>query len=241
MVVCPGCGGSFPLGAGYSNHIRLSLNTNCAAVYQQSIRYQHDADFDYDDDDHRDQCDDFEDVFEDDGDGVDYEWSVQDRAVAQGNVIEGWEEKMDEIDAEADEKADEESDEDEFGDEYEEFWEPPPQVHAPEMEFVDEPEDDLGLSQEARLAAEDAFRKHPVIEKYPDSRAGAPISHNRTASRNEAYAKSVNNMHNPWAPFSSQMDWEIAQWAKLRGPGSTALSDLLKINGVGTQLFCIIT
>ena len=35
-----------------------------------------------------------------------------------------------------------------------------------------------------------------------------------------------------WAPFSTHMEWEIARWAKLRGPSSTALSELLKIDGV---------
>lgn len=37
---------------------------------------------------------------------------------------------------------------------------------------------------------------------------------------------------NCWAPFTSQLDWEMARWAKLRGPGSTALSELLKLDGV---------
>lgn len=37
---------------------------------------------------------------------------------------------------------------------------------------------------------------------------------------------------NFWAPFTSQLDWEVARWAKLRGPGSTALSELLKLDGV---------
>ncbi|EPQ54137.1 hypothetical protein GLOTRDRAFT_44196 [Gloeophyllum trabeum ATCC 11539] len=35
-----------------------------------------------------------------------------------------------------------------------------------------------------------------------------------------------------WAPFVSKLDWEVARWAKLRGPGSTALTELLKIEGV---------
>ena len=37
---------------------------------------------------------------------------------------------------------------------------------------------------------------------------------------------------NPFAPFLSKMEWEIAQWAKLRGPGSTAFSELIGIDGV---------
>lgn len=40
------------------------------------------------------------------------------------------------------------------------------------------------------------------------------------------------DMPNEWAPFSTRMEWEPAWWAKLRGPSSTALSELLKIDGV---------
>ena len=35
-----------------------------------------------------------------------------------------------------------------------------------------------------------------------------------------------------WAPFRSQCDWEIARWAKMRGPTSSAVADLLAIPGV---------
>lgn len=41
-----------------------------------------------------------------------------------------------------------------------------------------------------------------------------------------------------WAPFSSRVDWEIARWAKLRGPSSTALSELLGIDGVCQCIIC---
>ncbi|KAG1874323.1 hypothetical protein F4604DRAFT_1880851 [Suillus subluteus] len=42
----------------------------------------------------------------------------------------------------------------------------------------------------------------------------------------------MSDSENPYSPFSSRMDWEIAQWAKLRGPSSTAFSDLLSIKGI---------
>ncbi|KIJ59346.1 hypothetical protein HYDPIDRAFT_100858 [Hydnomerulius pinastri MD-312] len=35
-----------------------------------------------------------------------------------------------------------------------------------------------------------------------------------------------------WAPFTSRLNYELAHWAKLRGSGSTAFTDLLKIDGV---------
>ena len=42
---------------------------------------------------------------------------------------------------------------------------------------------------------------------------------------------------NLYAPFSSQIDWEFAKWAKLRGPTSTAVTDLLNIPGVSPWVF----
>ncbi|KAH9009002.1 hypothetical protein EDB83DRAFT_2509016 [Lactarius deliciosus] len=39
-----------------------------------------------------------------------------------------------------------------------------------------------------------------------------------------------------WAPFHSQCDWEIALWAKIRGPTSSALTELLQIPEVTDRL-----
>ncbi|KAF8259944.1 hypothetical protein EI94DRAFT_1706680 [Lactarius quietus] len=39
-----------------------------------------------------------------------------------------------------------------------------------------------------------------------------------------------------YAPFLSKTDWEIARWAKLRGPGSTAFSELMSIEGIPEKL-----
>ncbi|KAF9497635.1 hypothetical protein BDN71DRAFT_1481608 [Pleurotus eryngii] len=39
-------------------------------------------------------------------------------------------------------------------------------------------------------------------------------------------------MNNSWAPFASKIDWEVVRWAKLHGPGSTAFSGLLQIDGL---------
>ncbi|KAH9975424.1 hypothetical protein BGW80DRAFT_1169067 [Lactifluus volemus] len=39
-------------------------------------------------------------------------------------------------------------------------------------------------------------------------------------------------LDNPYGPFISQRDWEVARWAKCQGPSSTAFTDLMKIDGV---------
>ncbi|KAJ3793034.1 hypothetical protein GGU11DRAFT_873728 [Lentinula aff. detonsa] len=41
---------------------------------------------------------------------------------------------------------------------------------------------------------------------------------------------------NPWAPFASCIDWEVAWWAKMRGTGSTAFLELLAVDGLYESL-----
>ncbi|KAG0692011.1 hypothetical protein DFH29DRAFT_883251 [Suillus ampliporus] len=41
---------------------------------------------------------------------------------------------------------------------------------------------------------------------------------------------------NPYYPFASKIEWEVARWAKLHGASSTAFSDLLSIDGVSESL-----
>ncbi|KAI0686991.1 hypothetical protein C8Q76DRAFT_635698 [Earliella scabrosa] len=78
-------------------------------------------------------------------------------------------------------------------------------------------------------------RTHVV--HFPGVHAGAPINKQPTSSEYERYEEAVDSDgNNPYAPFRSRMDWEIARWAKMRGPGSTALSELLEIEELVTLL-----
>ncbi|KAI8971258.1 hypothetical protein BD414DRAFT_518074 [Trametes punicea] len=47
---------------------------------------------------------------------------------------------------------------------------------------------------------------------------------------------STGSADNPYHPFNSRFEWEVARWAKLRGSGSTAFLDLLAITGVAEKL-----
>ncbi|KAG2335638.1 hypothetical protein BDR05DRAFT_978923 [Suillus weaverae] len=49
---------------------------------------------------------------------------------------------------------------------------------------------------------------------------------------NAAYGAHLANDENPYHPFNSQIEWEVARWAKLRGATSIAFLDLLSIDGV---------
>ncbi|KAF7372072.1 hypothetical protein MVEN_00065500 [Mycena venus] len=93
-------------------------------------------------------------------------------------------------------------------------------------------------TREIRKAAEDRFHHKPIVVKYPGRLAGKPISTTRSQMSEKAYESTLesSSTSNPYAPFTSKMDWEVAKWAKLRGAGSTAFSDLLNIEGVRESL-----
>ncbi|KAJ6562917.1 hypothetical protein B0H10DRAFT_2239780 [Mycena sp. CBHHK59/15] len=93
------------------------------------------------------------------------------------------------------------------------------------------------VTTSARKKIEDRFHHKPIVEKFPGNLAGAPISGNRDETSEEQYGTDIGDeITNPYAPFASKTDWEIAKWAKLRGAGSTAFTDLLQVQGVRKAL-----
>jgi hypothetical protein len=93
---------------------------------------------------------------------------------------------------------------------------------------------DVHLAQQ-HLAVKDCANLHPKVvhysDQYPSSQAGFIVSSSGMTS-DVAYTASVDGHNNLWAPFTSEINWKIARWAKLCGAGSTAFSDLLAIDGV---------
>lgn len=100
-----------------------------------------------------------------------------------------------------------------------------------------------------RRAAQARLQYRPqLVEKFNDTVPGAEagkVYNDDTLEDGEeghsAYAcfaeelRTSTEVTGVYAPFMSKMDWEIARWAKTRGPGSTALDELLKIGGVRTK------
>lgn len=78
-----------------------------------------------------------------------------------------------------------------------------------------------------------------VIEHFPIGCAGAPIAGPHEPSAVNV-PTDVPHGESSWAPFHSQCDWEIARWAKMSGPSSTAFSKLLAIPEVHAPPFFIV-
>ena len=121
------------------------------------------------------------------------------------------------------------------------YWEAP----APEPLDEDDPMDAEEVNAQAnvdfqgyhagRESIEKALRQHIVVDRFPLPTAGIPHEEEHRASHVDVQYESRlegSAASDPYAPFASRLDWEVARWAKLRGPGSTALSELLSIDGV---------
>ncbi|KAH9013364.1 hypothetical protein EDB85DRAFT_2076599 [Lactarius pseudohatsudake] len=79
---------------------------------------------------------------------------------------------------------------------------------------------------------EQPLKNDPFVVKFAGM-AGCSHAVNNNADINGATAADIDN---PFAPFTSKMEWEIARWAKLRGPGSTAFTELTSIEGAAKKL-----
>jgi hypothetical protein len=96
---------------------------------------------------------------------------------------------------------------------------------------VDEPSSD----GPAPHAAAENNLYHPAKIEYFKGHAGEALP-DIGSTEFQAYDHELGlgstSTKNPYHPFQTQMDWEIAKWAKLRGPSSTAFTELLAIDGV---------
>jgi hypothetical protein len=61
--------------------------------------------------------------------------------------------------------------------------------------------------------------------------AGAPLAGGESQSNYSNYGQQLGDT-NVYAPFQSKLDWDIAQWMKLRGPSSNSVNEFLAIDGV---------
>jgi len=78
---------------------------------------------------------------------------------------------------------------------------------------------------------EEKLKIQPFIVKFTRGNPGAVVSHS-DHDENTHYSLAMGNSDNPYAPFASKMEWEIACWAKLWGPSSMAFTGLMGIKGI---------
>lgn len=138
---------------------------------------------------------------------------------------------------------DEVSGDEDDAEDYEGGWELPvaePQQGPADIDDEAEGNDDGAPPPAHRQGLENVFQREPVVVPFPDVQAGKIIGDEESSYRK--YENGMGNSDaNVYAPFASKREWEIAKWAKLRGPGSTALTDLLKIEGVSAFTVAIFT
>jgi hypothetical protein len=72
-----------------------------------------------------------------------------------------------------------------------------------------------------------------VIDHFPSASAGAPIQ--GMLHGHSIYESQWDAGDSIWSPFTSQCDWLFARWAKMRGPTSSAVTELLAIPEVWTS------
>ncbi|KAL1941438.1 hypothetical protein VTO73DRAFT_7255 [Trametes versicolor] len=87
--------------------------------------------------------------------------------------------------------------------------------------------------QAQQQRAQEHLRRRTHVIHFPGHTAGAQLPTPRSHSEYETFRASDHaNLNNPYAPFVSKVDWEFASWAKQRGPGSTAVTELLSIEEI---------
>ena len=104
-----------------------------------------------------------------------------------------------------------------------------------DIDIADTTDDDPAQTGMGGLA-ESQLKIQPFVVPYPNPRVEDPTG----ALANASYELEIaQDKMNQYAPFPSQLDWDIAKWAKLRGPGSTSFDELLAIPSVCVSL-CLV-
>ncbi|KAG1855226.1 hypothetical protein F4604DRAFT_1883242 [Suillus subluteus] len=122
------------------------------------------------------------------------------------------------------------TDEEDLGDDdAHDEWEPPlvPLAHNPHE--GDDEDNDIWDQHPP-----DAQDPHYGVEEHL---SGQPINPTKQLSNATYHTQLIGSgPNNVYAPFTSKLDWEMARWAKLQGPSSTAFSELVSIEGLSDTL-----
>lgn len=237
VVLCPGCRKSFSFGS-LSQHLARTSRPACRAIYEQQRAYIPGAE-DSDSNHTSQPSDDEEDTqqtvaFVGDYFGDDY----------NDEDLPGWGNPGNEPSSSSSSSDDSNpslslssSDESSSSDEEPELFleAPAPPTKNAQLDPIPDPMDDehgQTLTPEERRRAEEDVWAELVVCKFP-GQAGAPIEEeNKSGYTSYKDSLGKRSKNNPYAPFTSKTDWEMARWAKLRGPSSTAVTELMQIENV---------
>ncbi|KAH9015557.1 hypothetical protein EDB84DRAFT_1633781 [Lactarius hengduanensis] len=110
-----------------------------------------------------------------------------------------------------------------------------PEMAAGSPSEHERPQDDNTLQRRGEVGP--VLERRPTVTRYPGRNAG--VTHSKTnMTENQKYEAKIGDtsQSNPYAPFASSLDWQIAKWSKLRGPSSTAFTEMMAIEGVQERL-----
>lgn len=97
------------------------------------------------------------------------------------------------------------------------------------VENVSDDEDHEFHDNDGRARIEDELDQDYIFfQDFP----GAGKIYRTTGDVHQAYSEENHYQNNPFYPFASKLDWEIARWANEDGPGQSAFTRLLNIDGV---------
>ena len=262
IIRCDGCGNTFTL-TGHEKHLRTTTKPACVAL-RQKIQFrpleeasdQDSADDDHDldgspspqpftgdafgayDDDYWDQYDEYQ-PGDPDNEDEDEDGPYDD---FQPPATPPHEADEDDFDMQEDEEEDAENLEAEHG------WEPPVNEADRPVSGEGDPSDDRadhnnldgepGPDRRTQQRAHQQLRTRTHVVPYPDSSAGAPTIPGDPLAPVAPGESPLADPSNPYAPFRSRLEFELARWAKMRGPGSNAVTELLSIEGVRLSVVC---
>lgn len=70
-----------------------------------------------------------------------------------------------------------------------------------------------------------------LVDKFPFGNPGMPVRE-KPQGRSVYESWEATSGGSPWAPFQSELEWNIARWVKIHGRTSSAATELLAIPGV---------
>lgn len=216
MPQCAGCDKTFSR-RGYANHLAQTTQPDCVALREQDSSPQHPEPIS--------ESVKSEDAvtFEGDFFGQYDPFDLNDNDNDSNTSLDM------RNDASSDESSSASSDDGDYEDD--DAWEAPPgpRPPTPENDFAEGIIDADNILREVHhQAAQQITDRHTFRVDFPGDFAGTPIPD--VEQERDGYHQAPSP--SPWAPFRSRLDWEFAKWAKTRGPGSTAVTELLKIEGV---------